>query len=306
MPHTSLQQLNIFVQVSRAGSLSKAAAALDMAPSLVSRNISTLERHWGSAVFQRTGRGIVLTDFGTQMLTHVVALLDQSAQLDELAREGAKRPSGPVRLGVIPSLAAQVTSALLADLQERAPDIRLTVREGLNGHIDEWLSGGAIDLAVVNRYLAGKSTSEYTIGQLTTFLVCSPRSHLAGAKTIPFAELEGLPLILPHFQSGLRAALEYHARKKGVSLTVAIEADSVSVMKHVAMSGDAMAILPYCTIFDEVTAGKLAKVKLVDPMIPRLINLADPQSKASSRAVRFTLARLRELMPGVLRAIPSE
>lgn len=305
MALANLQQLNIFVQVSKAGSLSKAAAALEMAPSLVSRSISMLEREWGGAVFRRTGRGIVLTDFGTQMRPNAAALLEQSVQLAELAREAAKRPSGLVRLGIIPSLATSVMAALTGDLQARAPQIRLMVREGLSGHIDEWLTAGAIDLAVVNRYLAGKNTSEHTIGQLSTFLICAPDSALAAARTIPFSALAGLPLVLPHFQSGLRGALEYHARRKDITLTVAIEAESVPFMKHVAMAGDAFAILPICSVEDELAAGRLAAVKIVDPCIPRLINITSAPSKSASRAIRFTADRLQALMPPLLKTFTS-
>lgn len=305
MALASLQQLHVFVQVSQAGSLSKAAAALEMAPSLVSRSISMLEREWGGAVFQRTGRGIVLTDFGMQMLPNALALLEQSSRLDELARDASQRPSGLVRLGIIPSLAMSVMSALTSDLQSRAPEIRLMVREGLSGHIDEWLTAGAIDLAVVNRYLAGKNTDEPTTGQLNTFLICAPDSPLAAQRTIPFRELAGLPLVLPHFQSGLRGALEYHARRKDMSLTVAIESESVSFMKHVAMSGDAFAILPYCSVEEEIAAGRLAAVKIVDPCIPRIINIASARTKTGSRAIRFTTERLQDLMPPLLRTFKS-
>lgn len=305
MALTSLQQLHMFVQVSKAGSLSKAAAALETAPSLVSRNISMLEREWGGAVFQRTGRGIVLTDFGARMLPNAIALLDQSSQLDEMARATSKRPTGLVRLGIIPSLATSVMSALTGDLQARTPQVRLMVREGLSGHIDEWLAADAIDLAVVNRYLAGRNTDEHTIGQLETFLVCAPDSPLARERTIPFARLEGLPLVLPHFHSGLRGALEYHARRKEVSLTVAIEAESVSFMKHVAMAGDAFAILPICSIQGELAAGRLAAVKIVDPCIPRIINIASAQTKLRSQAIRFAMDRLKVLMPPLLETFRS-
>lgn len=303
MTQATLRQLEIFVQVARSGSLSRAAGVMDMAPSLISRSIGLLEGSWGAALFRRTGRGIVLTDFGAQMLPQSVELLDRSIELEELAREAQGKPSGTVRLGIIPSLAATVSSTLIPDLQAKAPDIRLMIREGMSGHIDEWLAGGSIDLAVVNRFRLGRTDPEQTIGQFDTFVVCSPAIPLARQKAIRFRGLAELPLILPHFQSGLRSVLEHHARQQGVSLTVAIEAESLSVMKHVAMAGDAVAILPECSVADEVAAGKLAVVRIVEPGIPRRINLASAQTKLTSRALRFTLARLRELMPPLLRAM---
>ncbi len=303
MAQVNLRQLDIFVQVARAGSLSKAAAVLELAPSLISRNIGQIENSWGGALFHRNGRGIVLTDFGSQMLPNAITLLDQSAQLNDLARQSSKIPSGVVRLGIIPSLAMDVMAVLMPDLQSRAPEIRVIVREGLNCHIDEWLTSGSVDIAVINRFAFAGHQSEYPVGKLETFVVCSPRDEIAQSRTVSFADLEGVPLVLPHFQSGLRAVLDYHARKQDISLTVAIEAESVSVMKHVAMSGDAVAILPVCSVWEEVKAGKLSIVKIANPSIFRQINLTSAQPKSMSLASKFTLSRLRELVPPIVKRL---
>lgn len=303
MTHVSLRQLDIFVQVARAGSLSKAAAVLEIAPSLISRSIGQLEDNWGGAIFYRNGRGIVLTEFGSQMLPNAITLLDQSAQLNDLARQSSRIPSGVVRLGIIPSLATDVMAVLMADLQARAPEIRVIVREGLNGHIDEWLAAGSVDTAVINRFAIAGNQNEYALGKLETFVVCSPKNRIAQSKTVSFADLAGVPLVLPHFQSGLRSVLDYHARKQDISLTVAIEAESVSVMKHVAMSGDAVAILPVCSVLEEVKAGKLSILKIANPSIFRQINLASAQPKSMSLATKFIISRLRELVPPIVKKL---
>lgn len=301
MTHVSLRQLDVFVKVARAGSLSKAAAVLELAPSLISRNIGQIEESWGGALFHRTGRGFVLTEFGSQMLPNAITLLDQSAQLNNMACQSSKTPSGIVRLGIIPSLATNIMSVLMADLQSRAPEIRVIVREGLNGHIDEWLTAGSVDMAVINRFALARNQNEYTLGELETFVVCSPKNRIAQSRTVNFADLAEVPLVLPHFQSGLRSVLDYHSRKQDISLTVAIEAESISVMKHVAMSGDAVAILPVCSVWEEVKAGKLSIVKIANPSIFRQINLATAQPKSMSLATKFTLSRLRELVPPVVK-----
>ncbi len=300
MTDVSLRQLDIFVQVARAGSLSKAAAVLKIAPSLISRSIAQLEDSWGGALFHRTGRGIVLTDFGSQMLPNAATLLDQSVELNELAQRSSKIPSGVVRLAIISSLAMDVMSALMADLRSRAPDIRVTVREGLNGHIDEWLSAGTVDVAVINRFLPSKNPNEYRMGEMETFLICAPNNPVAKSDSVSFVDLAEFPLVLPHFQSGLRSILDYHARKLGISLNVAVEAESIPVMKQVAMAGDALATLPMCSVCEEVKAGKLAAVKIRNPKIFRQIHLACAQPKSASLATKFTLSRLRALVPPIV------
>jgi DNA-binding transcriptional LysR family regulator len=61
----------VFVRVAALGSLSKAAAVLDVPQSIVSRNVALLERECGERLFRRTGRGVVLTELGEQLLPRV-------------------------------------------------------------------------------------------------------------------------------------------------------------------------------------------------------------------------------------------
>lgn len=77
----NLKQLQTFVLVADLGSLSRAATAMDMAPSLVSRQIGQLEGEWGDRLFERTGRGMALSDFGRRMLGEAKLVLDQVQRL---------------------------------------------------------------------------------------------------------------------------------------------------------------------------------------------------------------------------------
>src|SRR5438309_1731270 len=72
---------HLFVRVADLGSVSGAAVALDVPQSMVSRRIAQLERESGSRLFRRTGRGVVLTEFGEQVYPRIVALMRDAEQL---------------------------------------------------------------------------------------------------------------------------------------------------------------------------------------------------------------------------------
>ena len=78
----------LFVKVADIGSVSGAAVALDIPQSVVSRQIAQLESEAGSRLFRRTGRGVVLTEYGEQVYPRIVALI---AQADQLADDMAGR-----------------------------------------------------------------------------------------------------------------------------------------------------------------------------------------------------------------------
>ena len=79
----------VFLCVAEVGSLSKAATALDMPPSMVSRAVTQLEGQCGERLFQRTGRGVLLTEFATQLLPAVARLAaDADALADDIRSTG--------------------------------------------------------------------------------------------------------------------------------------------------------------------------------------------------------------------------
>lgn len=99
-----LKQLSTFLLVADMQSLSRAAIASDTAQSLVSRQIAMLEAQWGRRLFDRTGRGMTLSDFGRRMYPEVKQIVEQMRQLDAAASEAAGVLTGTVHVGVLPSL----------------------------------------------------------------------------------------------------------------------------------------------------------------------------------------------------------
>src|SRR5262245_61791748 len=90
----------LFVKVTELGSLTHAASVLNMPQAVISRQIGVLERECGARLFRRTGRGVVLTDFGQQIFPRVKALIAQADQLSDDIRSSNGQPLGDVRLGI--------------------------------------------------------------------------------------------------------------------------------------------------------------------------------------------------------------
>ncbi|MGO4763289.1 LysR family transcriptional regulator [Cupriavidus sp. 2KB_3] len=295
----NLKQLETVALVAEVGSLSRAARSLGIAQSLVSRAIAQIEAEWGDRIFERTGRGVVLSEFGQRIFPHVQLLLAQSARLRDEVKDASGVPFGQVRIGVLPSMAPRLIPTLFENLRATAPGVRLRVAEGFSGQLDEELESGHLDLAVINRYGPGPRQGEDVLAEVATYLICAPGHPLAGAPTVPFRKLDGLPLVLPPAPNGLRSILDQHARQLGVSLDVALEVESLNTMKEVALAGGALTILPILAVDHEVAAGRLSAVEIVEPSLPRTIALGVTRHHPLSRAARLVLARLHELVPEV-------
>lgn len=297
----NLKQLQTFVLVAELGSLSRAATTLDMAPSLVSRQVALLEAEWGDRLFERTGRGMAPSDFGRRMLGEAKRVLDQVRRLESVAHESAGALTGTVHVGVLPSMSRPLLPRLIADIRTQAPGVRLHVVEGFSGHLDEALASGLLDMMVVNRYGAAAQRGEEVLATVQTFLTGRPGHAALSGPTVDFAALAGLPLVLPAMPNGMRSVLEQLSHKHGVALETVMEVDTASAMKDVAMSGHAFTLLPLMALGEELKAGTLGASRVVEPEIPRTIALSLSTHRPLSRAARFVATRLRQLASEVVK-----
>src|SRR5690606_17145009 len=229
----NFKQISTFLLVADMESLSRAAIASDMAQSLVSRHISMLEAAWGRRLFDRTGRGMTLSDFGRRMYPEVKRVVEQVKELDAIAHQAAGVLTGTVHVGVLPSLARQLLPLLLADIRERAPRLRLHVTEGFSGVLDEQLASGHLDMIVVNRYGSSALRGEDVIGKVDTCLIGSGGRPELAASTFPFRALTGIPLVLPALPNGLRSSLDILSRRHNVMLEIVMEVETATAMKDV-------------------------------------------------------------------------
>ena len=120
----------LFIDAAERGSLSKVALAYGTSQPHISRQIGELEQECGGRLFQRTGRGVVLTELGQRVAPKVRAWMASTDQLANDVRTSAGTPIGNVRIGSLPSTAHPLVSTLYKRLKKRYPLIQLAVREG--------------------------------------------------------------------------------------------------------------------------------------------------------------------------------
>ena len=126
----------LFIDAAEAGSLSKVALAYGTSQPHISRRIRELEKACGGRLFQRTGRGVVLTELGERITPKVRAWMAGTEQLENDVRASAGTPIGKVRIGSLPSTAHPLVSTLYRRLKAQYPLIQLVVREGQGAQLE--------------------------------------------------------------------------------------------------------------------------------------------------------------------------
>jgi LysR family transcriptional regulator, nitrogen assimilation regulatory protein len=285
----------LFADAAELGSLSKVALAYGTSQPHISRRIGELERECGGQLFQRTGRGVVLTELGQRIAPRVRAWLVSTAQLVNDVRSSAGTPIGKVRIGSLPSTAHPLVSTLYRRLKERYPLIELTVREGQGSQLETWLEDGSVDLAILYRTSPSPKHGDTYLVETATYLVSAAGDPLTARPTVPFSALHNLPLVLFCRPSSWRNHLEQLGVERDVSLNVALEADSLSLQTHIVAQGGIYALLGPYAITAASSDRRLQSAKLVRPTVCRHIALAISRHAQLTLAYRTVMQIVRDI-----------
>ncbi len=292
-----IDELRLFLEVSELGSFTKVAAQRHTAQSHISRQMSELEKACGATLFRRTGRGVVLTEFGSYVDKRVRVWMKESDALFADIQQTSRLPMGDVRIGIIPSAAHPLMTEVYRRLDAEFPKIRLNIREGQGGELDALLDTGSVDMAILFRYEKPSGSDEVLLATANTYLVSSPGLALTNNETVEFKKLDGLPLVLPLRPSHWRSILDETARSKGFALTTAFEADSLRAQKQIVASNPQLyALLGPFAVAEEVRAGKLQIAKVVGPDLKRYVTLAMPKQGHITQASRVVAKTIREIL----------
>jgi len=287
-----LQKWRSFVAIGELGSLTRAALFLDSNQSFLSRQVNALERECGSRLFNRTGRGVELSETGQRLFPQVKELLERAQALEHGIRADLREPVGTVTVGSLPSIGTILIGRLFAEVRDRHAGVSLKVLEGSSGQVEEWLTDARVDIAILYRYGPTLPEQEQALATVDSYLIGPAGDRLTAAGSVPFASLNGLPFILPGAPNGLRTALDAGARLARIALAPVIEADSLPLQKQLTAQERLYTVLPLHAVWQEVQEGKLQAARIVEPPFQRTVAMAFAKAKGPSRAVTAVAGHL--------------
>lgn len=296
-----IKQLEYFVRVAENGSFSRAALALDIAQSALSRQVRALEVELHETLLIRHGRGVALTEAGQRLHAHAVVVLQQMEAARNEMRAIQGEPVGHLAIGLPPSMVRALTVPLVGRFRAELPQAKLSIVEGFTNHLVEWLLAGRLDLAL---FYNPDPHPELEFRPVFTEGLCliGPPEHERfetgplSRPTLQFADLVGLPLILPERTQMIRRLLDRHATLQGTALEVALEVSSIPAIIDLVLAGHGFAVLPRSTVQHSTGPGRMAVRPLVDAMPPVVLSLAQPLYKRSTPLTRAASEILQDLL----------
>src|SRR4030088_3428151 len=145
----TLTELKYIVAVARAKHFGHAAEACFVAQPTLSVAIKKLEDELGVVIFERGGTEISMTPLGAQIVAQAERVLEQTAAIKEIAKQNKDPLAGPLRLGVIYTIAPYLLPQLVKTMIERVPQMPLILQENFTVRLIEMLRQGDLDAAIM-------------------------------------------------------------------------------------------------------------------------------------------------------------
>ena len=285
-PLPTLRQLRYLSALAEHRHFGHAAEACHVTQSTLSAGLQELETLLGAVLAERTKRRVMLTPLGEQVAQKGEALLRQAEDLVDLARAASEPLSGPLRLGVIPTIAPYLLPQLLPPLRQSFPNLKLYLREDLTARCLEQLDAGQLDAALL---ALPYDADGIEVAELfdDPFLVACPADHpLACHERIAPADLALSDLLLLEEGHCLRehalAACSLPRGRAGEG----VRGTSLHTVVQMAASGLGVTLLPQMAVdAGEADGTGLVIRPLAGVPPPRIIALV--WRKSSPRGVEF-------------------
>lgn len=263
MAALNLHHLRLFRAVATDGTLTGAARRLNLSQSALSSQIRALEDRLGHALFERRGRGLVLTEAGRIALDHAETIFRTADDLAATLRD-AGRARRALRVGALATLSRNFQIGFLRPLIGRE-DVDVVLRSGSQSELLLGLDALALDVVLTNLPPPADGASLLRVHRLAeqpVSLVGTP-ARLGGASRDLAALLATAPLVVPTRGTAIRAGFDALVDRLDVVPSFAAEADDMAMLRLLAREDAGLAVLPPIVVQDEIAAGRLIEAAVL-------------------------------------------
>lgn len=292
----NLRQIKVFVAIANEGSFSAGAEAVSLTQSTVSQHIASLEEEVGVPLFDRLGRGVVLTSGGVLFLRHARRILGESDALLQAMNGFRGLKSADLVVGASNIPANYLIPPLLAPLKHEHPGISLTMLTGDTAEVLKMLENSEAELVLVGSRAENREMLFDPLMNDPLVLVVASSHRWVKQGRIEIDELFNEPLIMREVGSGSGQSLEHALRLSGRNQTevkIAARLGSNEAVLQAVASGYGGAFVSEMSVQHWNHAEGLCRIHVEGFVVDRKIWMArlkgrvlSPAAKAFSKVLK--------------------
>ena len=250
----TLTELKYIVAVAREKHFGKAAEACYVSQPTLSVAIKKLEEELDLKLFERSANEVTVTPLGEEIVRQAQSVLEQAANIKEIAKRGKDPLAGPLKLGVIYTIAPYLLPGLVRQAIERTPQMPLMLQENFTVKLLESLRTGELDCAIIAEPFPDTGLAVAPLYD-EPFLAVVPASHpLAKQGHITAEELKRETMLLlgtGHcFRDHVLEVCPEFARfsNDAEGIRKSFEGSSLETIKHMVAAGMGVTLVPRLSV----------------------------------------------------------
>lgn len=258
----------VFMEVARLLSFTKASESLFISQPAVSRHIQQLEKHYNTSLFDRKGVAISLTPAGKILQQHLQSALIISRQIEmDIAQKDHRVLKGELRLGTSTTVALYIIPSVLSGFHKRNAEVEISLLNRNSENVLIALQEHAIDLGIVEgkNKMTGVNSQYFITDEVVA--VCTPHSPLATDIPYKISSLLEMPVALRERGSGTLVAITSALQKQGIKITdlnISMRLGGTEALKNFIMADGCLGLLPMRSVAKELATGELVRIFFED------------------------------------------
>ena len=257
------QGLSAFLEVAETGSFSRAGERLHLSQPAISKRIAALEGSLGTALFDRIGRRIALTDAGRALLPHARRVLHEIEDGRRALSLLDGHIGGRLSVGTSHHIGLHRLPPVLRAFTGKFPEVDLDLHFMDSEDACEAVVQGKLELGIVTLPLQPLPNLEMRrVWRDPLAVVVAPSHPLAARRRVKLADLAGLPAVLPDAQTYTHKIVSAALQKHGIAPRVRLATNYLETLKMLVGIGLGWSVLPRSMLDDSLVALSLPEFKL--------------------------------------------
>jgi LysR family hydrogen peroxide-inducible transcriptional activator len=293
----TLTELKYIVAVARERHFGKAAEACYVSQPTLSVAVKKLEEELEVKLFERSANEVTVTHLGEEIVRQAQSVLEQAANIKEIAKRGKDPLAGPLTLGLIYTIGPYLLPDLVRQMIKQTPQMPLMLQENFTVKLLEMLRTGEIDCAILAEPFPDAGLAIAPLYD-EPFLAAVPSNHaLAARSNVSSDELKNETMLLlgsghcfrDHVLEVCPEFARFSSNAEGIRRS--FEGSSLETIKHMVAAGMGVTLVPRLSVPKEALGARPRRKRDEDPYIKYLPFSGDAPTRRVVLAWRRSFTR---------------
>ena len=298
----SLTELKFIVAVAQERNFRRAAEKCFVTQPALSLAIKKLEKELNVIIFERSRSDVSMTEIGAKIIVQAEKVLEEAAQIKQLAERGKNQLKGSLKLGLIHSIGPYLLPEIIPILRKIAPDMPLEVEENLTVNLITQLKNGVIDAAIIALPFDVAGLQYRALYDEEFDVVVPNGHHWARRKHIKPEELSDEKVLLLNtghcFSNQVTQACPELSRKGEI-----LRGNSLETIRNMVASNLGITVLPCSATAERYNNPLIKVIPFAVPAPTRRIAIAWRKSFVRLEAVEKIAESIKAINSGYMKAL---